>query len=40
MQKINKKLKWLEKRTYVSEGVLVVCWDNVKEAFKDVVKKH
>ena len=36
---IKSAVEWLEKRTYVIEDVRVVDWDNVKEAFEDVIKK-
>ena len=32
-------VEWLNKRTYVVDDVLIVDWDNVKEAFQDVIKK-
>ena len=39
-KRIKSAVEWLNRRTYVIEGVLVVDWDDVKEAFPDIVKQH
>jgi len=39
LNKKKKQVEWLKKRVHVENGIAVVDWDYVKEAFEDVIKK-
>ena len=36
--KLKEAVEWLEKRSFLSEGIRIVDWCWVKEAFEDVTK--